>query len=127
MADAWREDENQPAILLNSEVVKKHLTPVQRQLPLPNLFLKFATKEQLSTEGSWGQTVAEHVARIAQVFPAPNEIPKESMIQFMKDFIAKGVEPFNESTLRAFMSSSRNICSEVLDLVFQHTPRKFCH
>lgn len=120
---AWQE-ENQPANLRNSEVVKKHLTPVQRHLPLPNLFLKFATKEQLSTIGALGQTVAESIVKMLQVSQAPNEIPKEATIQFVKDFIAKGVEPFDEGTIRALISS-RNICPEVIDLLFQHTPRKF--
>jgi ankyrin repeat protein len=123
MCDNWREDENLSAIFLNSPVVKKLLTPLQLHLPLPNLFVKFATKEQLSAEGTWAQTMTEAFVRIMQIFPPPNQVPKEATIQLMKDIIAKGVEPFDDSVIRAYISSSRDIYPEIIEMIFQHTPR----
>ncbi len=127
MGDFWKEEDNQSALLINSPVVKKLLTPEQLKLPLPYLFLKFAKKEHFTAKGAWDHTPLENMARIFQVHQAPFELPQSVAVQFMKDIIALGVDfaSCGESVMRHFTANSRDVWPQVLDLLFQTIPRKF--
>jgi ankyrin repeat protein len=123
VCDIWREEDNLSPIFTNSPLVKKLLTPVQLKLPLPNLFLKYATKEHICTIGPWNQSAFERLSRVLQIFQAPFEVPKETAIQFMEDVLAKGVDfsIFGDDIVSHF-TSARDVWPEVLDILLQHTP-----
>eukprot|EP00029_Vermamoeba_vermiformis_P000604 TRINITY_DN1076_c0_g1_i1.p1 TRINITY_DN1076_c0_g1~~TRINITY_DN1076_c0_g1_i1.p1 ORF type:complete len:1208 (-),score=346.48 TRINITY_DN1076_c0_g1_i1:48-3536(-) len=124
MADSWREEDNQSAIIINSPIVKKLLTPQQLRLPVPNLFLKYATKEQLASKGSWHQNALESLVRVFQIYQPPFTVPKETALQYLQDIIDKGFDfSSSDSIIRQFTSNARDVWPEVMDIVFQNTPR----
>ena len=129
MGDFWKEEDNQTAPLIDSPIVKKLLTPEQLKLPLPYLFLKFASKEHFTMKGAWDHTPFENLVRVFQVHLAPFKLPQSIAVQFMKDIIALGVDlgSCGEAVMRHFTSNSRDVWPQVLDLLFQTIPRKLNH
>lgn len=79
-------------------------------------------------KGSYGSSVLQKLVRVFQIIDGPYAVPKEAAVQFLQDFMAKGLDltsDWAKDLIRDFTSMSRPVWPEVLEILFQNLPSKY--